>query len=143
MRDRLYLTIAGACRLLAVVALVGFMWTFRLTRRLTWSVRRLARRASSRPKNHPIPFVVALNERAPPSSRQPKPLRRMKYWVMDGDTIRDNSTMTVYRLAHIDCPETGAARHNISEKRRIVVQYVDERHSSFAKTFLNKVDRGQ
>jgi micrococcal nuclease len=31
----------------------------------------------------------------------------MKFWVIDGDTIRDNTTRTVYRLANIDCPETG------------------------------------
>jgi endonuclease YncB( thermonuclease family) len=31
----------------------------------------------------------------------------MKFWVIDGDTIRNNSTGTIYRLADIDCPETG------------------------------------
>ena len=29
-----------------------------------------------------------------------------RFWVVDGDTIRDNTTKTVYRLENIDCPET-------------------------------------
>ena len=29
-----------------------------------------------------------------------------RFWVIDGDTIQDNTTNKIYRLENIDCPET-------------------------------------
>jgi len=40
-----------------------------------------------------------------------------RFWVIDGDTIKDNRTGAVYRLANIDCPETGERARCYRERR--------------------------
>jgi endonuclease YncB( thermonuclease family) len=37
---------------------------------------------------------------------RPQSFTLRRFWVVDGDTIQDNATGTIYRLENIDCPET-------------------------------------
>lgn len=45
------------------------------------------------------------------------PVILTRFWVVDGDTIQDNSTKTVYRLENIDCPETQNRAQCYRERR--------------------------
>lgn len=89
------LAVVLAC--LAVIGLIYLMRSF-------W--RRLRRAFKPRPRRKRpywrLKTVAATRLRPPPSA--PFALRR--FWVVDGDTIQDNATRTVYRLENIDCPET-------------------------------------
>jgi micrococcal nuclease len=87
--------VAGAAVFAAVLG-IGYE-----RRRIRRSLSRLARRALS-------PGRRRRNYRRT-RSRDPQdnsPVILTRFWVVDGDTIRDNATKTIYRLQNIDCPET-------------------------------------
>src|SRR5262245_47888775 len=95
----------AAMGFLALVA--AFVMLRGIVRRRRRSRRRFSRSFGAPAKSHATAPTAKTADR-PSVSRFPSaPLPRMKFWVIDGDTIRDNSTTTVYRLANIDCPETG------------------------------------
>jgi hypothetical protein len=98
-----YLAAAGLLVLAAV--LVRPRLTKRLIRRAR---RRLSRMfgARNRPRSRRWREPGRRQDYARKAGPSSAPFTLTRFWVVDGDTIRDNATKTVYRLENIDCPET-------------------------------------
>jgi endonuclease YncB( thermonuclease family) len=99
-------------RYLAAAGLLAFAAVLvrpRLTKRL---IRRAWRNLSplfgarNRPRSRRWRTPARRRDYARKPSPSSAPFTLTRFWVVDGDTIRDNATKTVYRLENIDCPET-------------------------------------
>jgi micrococcal nuclease len=89
----------------AFAVILGLGWGWRQIRR---SLRRLLRRASY-PGRWRRNYRQAGSRYRQTQSREPQDtsvIVTTRFRVVDGDTIQDNATKTVYRLENIDCPET-------------------------------------
>lgn len=91
---------AAALAVVATVILLRIAWMFRKVWR---SVRRALRPSR---KGRPTPWPRAVRRSSPSQPRQVTQFTLRRFWVIDGDTIRNNTTGTTYRLENIDCPET-------------------------------------
>lgn len=91
--------------LLAIIAVIALERLHRFLRRIFRRRRPVpswARGKHYYRRRHPTGARIQSRPPIQPAA----PFERRRFWVVDGDTIRDNATKTVYRLENIDCPET-------------------------------------
>jgi micrococcal nuclease len=91
---------AGVAAFAVVLGLgYGWRWIRRSLRRLVRRTFRTGRQRSYRRQQHSY-------QPAPRRLQDTSPVVLTRFWVVDGDTVQDNATKTIYRLQNIDCPET-------------------------------------